>query len=62
MLAKFKRAPDPNNPEALEKRKQRKAIVAARAAAAAAAKPVERDIDETISCERAPRQPASAPA
>ena len=34
MLAKFKRALDPNNPDFLEKRKQREAIVAARAARA----------------------------
>ena len=34
MLAKFKRALNPNNPEAQEKRKQREAIVSARAARA----------------------------
>ena len=34
MLAKFKRALDPNNPDVVEKRKQREAIAAARAARA----------------------------
>ena len=43
-------------------RMKRRAMRERRATLAAAAEPAERDIDETISCERAPRQPASAPA
>jgi hypothetical protein len=35
MLAKFKRAQDPDNPEAVEKRRQREAVVEARAERAA---------------------------
>jgi len=62
MLAKFKRAQDPNNPEAVEKRKQREAIVAARTARAIQRETARQEHERELTSQAALAEEAAAKA